>query len=247
MTDTPGFNDPAQDDDFRSLFRPAEALPEPIPEPAPIPEPEAPRAPASSSGTGRLFRSRGAQSDSDTLVALSADEAAHLRTMSLQPAASAVAVSAAAPVEAVLAPPVAELQGESPEELAAMANRRRQEPGLAPSAVYILVIGITVIAGLIDSKVSGAGLGWITGIALLLSSVYCAVRVRVSEVSVSVIAPPLAFGIAAVTVGQIGQSRAGGAVLAWVNNSFFTLADNWFWVIGTTLTCLAIAVVRSRR
>ena len=247
MTDTPGFNDPAQDDDYRSLFRPAEALPEPIPEPSPVLVPETPRAPASGAGTGRLFRSRGAQGDSDALVALSADEAAHLRTMSLQPATSAAAVAAAAPIAPVLAPQLVELQDQSPEELAPMANRRRQEPGFAPSAVYILVIGITVIAGLIDSKVSGAGLGWITGIALLVSSVYCAVRVRVSEVSVSVIAPPIAFGIAAVTVGQIGQSRAGGAMLAWVNNSFFNIADNWFWVIGTTLTCLAIAVVRSRR
>jgi hypothetical protein len=128
-----------------------------------------------------------------------------------------------------------------------MSTRRRQEAGLTPAAVYILVIGVTLIAGLIDSKVSGAGLGWITGIALLVSSVYCALRVRLSEISVCVIAPPIAFGIAAITVGQLGQSRAGGALLAWVNNSFFTLADNWFWVIGTTLTCLAIAVVRSRR
>ena len=128
-----------------------------------------------------------------------------------------------------------------------MAARRRQEPGLAPGAVYILVIGVTLIAGFIDAYLSGTGLGWITGIALLLSSIYCAVRVRRSEVSVSVIAPPIAFGLAAITVGQIGQSRAGGALLAWINNSFFSLADNWFWVIATTLICLAIAVVRSRR
>ena len=128
-----------------------------------------------------------------------------------------------------------------------MSARRRQEPGLAPGAVYILVIGVTLIAGFIDAYLSGTGLGWITGIALLIISVYCAVRVRVSQISVSVIAPPIAFGLAAITVGQIGQSRAGGALLAWINNSFFSLADNWFWVIATTLACLVIAVVRSRR
>ncbi|MDO8732308.1 MAG: hypothetical protein Q7L55_07025 [Actinomycetota bacterium] len=247
MTDTPGFNDPAQDDAYRSLFRPAKAQTEPTPEPTPIPEPEPPRAPASSSGTGRLFRSRGAEVEPDSLVALSADEAAHLRTMTLQPESSVAAVAQAAPPAPVIASAVIASPIQIPEELASMATRRRQEPGLAPSAVYILVIGVTLIAGLIDSKVSGAGLGWITGIALLLGSVYCALRVRLSEVSVSVIAPPIAFGIAAITVGQIGQSRAGGALLAWVNNSFFTLADNWFWVIGTTLVCLAIAVARARR
>lgn len=247
MTDSPGFNDPAQDDDFRALFRPAESTPEPAPEPEPIAEPEPPRAPAASSGTGRLFRSRGAEAESNTLVALSAAEAAQLRTMSIEPESVVAVVADAAPIAPVVAPVIEVQQGERAEEQADMARRQRQEPGLAPSAVYVIVIGVTLIAGLIDSKVSGAGLGWITGIALLLSSVYCAVRVRVSEVSVSVIVPPIAFGIAAITVGQIGQSRAGGALLAWVNNSFFTLADNWFWVIGTTLVCLAIAVVRSRR
>ncbi len=247
MTDEPGFNDPAQDEAYRALFRPAEPSPEPTPEPEAIVEPQAPVLPASGSGTGRLFRSRGAVAESDTLVALSAEEAAHLRTMSAPSETAVAVVPIAAPVaplpEPISAVPLSPIQ----EELADMAQRQRQEPGLKPSAVYVIVIAVTLVAGLIDSKVSGAGLGWITGIALLLSSIYCAVRVRASEVSVSVIAPPIAFGLAAITVGQIGQSRAGGALLAWVNNSFFTLADNWFWVIGTTLVCLAIAVVRSRR
>ena len=247
MTDSPGFNDPAQDDDYRALFRPAESTPEPAPTPAPAPEPEPVRAPGTSSGTGRLFRSRGAEAESDTLVALSAEEAAHLRTMSAQPESAVAAVSAPAPIVPLMEPIVAIPQDEQPEELADMSQRQRHETGLQPSAVYVIVIGVTLVAGLIDSKVSGTGLGWITGMALLISSVYCAVRVRVSEVSVSVIAPPIAFGLTVIMVGQIGQSRAGGMVLAWLNNSFFTLADNWFWVIGTTLACLAIAVVRSRR
>jgi hypothetical protein len=28
---------------------------------------------------------------------------------------------------------------------------------------------------------------------------------------------------------------------------FFTLADNWIWIIGTTLVALVIVVVRRRR
>ncbi|MDP2013855.1 MAG: hypothetical protein Q8L05_06480, partial [Actinomycetota bacterium] len=209
MTGSPGFNDPAQDDDFRALFRPAEAASEPTPPLEPTPEPEAPRLPATSSGTGRLFRSRGAAADSDTLVALSASEAAQLRTMTLQ-SESPVAVAAEAdPIAPRAAPVIVASPGQIPEELAEMAQRQRQEPGLTPSAVYVIVIGATLIAGLIDSIVSGAGLGWITGVGFLLSSIYCAVRVRASEVTVSVIAPPIAFGIAAITVGQLGQSRAG--------------------------------------
>lgn len=253
MSDSPGFDDPAQDDAFRSLFRPAEPRSEPEPEVEPVVQEPRPAA-----STGRLFRSRGAQTQSDTIVALSADEAAQLRSMSEQPARAEVAVPTAAAVAVPASTSVAAFEpsepparrtapAQTPEEVAAMSARRRQEPGLAPGAVYILVIGVTLIAGFIDAYLSGTGLGWITGIALLIISVYCAVRVRVSQISVSVIAPPIAFGLAAITVGQIGQSRAGGALLAWINNSFFSLADNWFWVIATTLACLVIAVVRSRR
>ena len=247
VTDALGFEDPAQDEAYRALFRPAEPTPELPSEPEAMAALEPLQAPADNAGTGRLFRSRGAEASSDTLVALSASDAAQLRTMSLQPQDEVAAVPQVAMAAPAAMPIVALPQGENPEEWADVAQRKRQEPGLKPSAVYVIVIGVTLLAGLIDSKVSGAGLGWLTGIALLLSSVYCATRVRVSEVSVSVIAPPIAFGLAAVTVGQLGQSRAGGALLAWLNNSFVTLADNWFWVIGTTLVCLAIAVVRSRR
>ena len=112
---------------------------------------------------------------------------------------------------------------------------------------HVLVIGATVIAGLLDSFISGTGLGWLTGIIFVISSIYCAVKVRVSDASVAVIAPPIAYGIAALTVGQLGQSRAGGAIISAFVNGFTTLSDNWFWIIGTTLAALAVVIVRSRR
>ncbi len=221
--------------------------------------------------TGRLFRSVGVESSHAALPALSRSEVAHLRTVGSDSTAampivevSALALnqpqtnqgapfegtpSAQVESEELFAAPIVSASEEvtSKTKEAQMSKSRRNEPGLNPTGVYVLVIGATVIAGFLDSFISGTGLGWLTGIVFLASSIYCAVKVRVSDASVAVIAPPIAYGIAALTVGQLGQSRAGGAVISAFVNGFTTLADNWFWILGTTLAALAIVVVRSRR
>ncbi|MSW94413.1 MAG: hypothetical protein F2923_03385 [Actinobacteria bacterium] len=278
MTDGPNISDPADDDAYSALFRPAPAPVAPAIEPEAAPkvvalEPESlpePEFTSPSADTGRLFRSRGADASSGALAALAANQVSHLRTMSAEsapvqpiaevatpapifagaPALNTTTTSESAsgsdqvfgaPIQEIFAPEV------SPKESQEMAKSRRVDPGLNPLGVYIIVIGTTLIAGFLDSFISGTGLGWLTGIALLAASVFCAIRVRVSDASVAVIAPPLAYGIAAITVGQLGQSRAGGAFISAFVNGFFTLADNWFWVISTTLIALAIVVVRARR
>jgi hypothetical protein len=242
---------------------------EPAPDPAPVLTFE-PEFTSPSADTGRLFRSRGADASSGALAALAANQVSHLRTMSAEspPVPPVAEVAAPAPVFAgapalnvngvtetatgsdqVFAAPIQETFAPeaSPKESPEMAKTRRSDPGLNPLGVYIIVIGVGLVAGFLDSFITGSGLGWLTGIALLAASVFCALKVRVSDASVAVIAPPLAYGIAAVTVGQLGQSRAGGALISAVVNGFFTLADNWFWVISTTLIALAIVVVRARR
>ncbi|MDD2817827.1 MAG: hypothetical protein PHN51_03410 [Candidatus Nanopelagicales bacterium] len=220
--------------------------------------------------TGRLFRSVGAETATTALPALSRSEAAHLRTVGAQGTAALPVIaeeiereSADAPVapadavihtsEAMFASPITsepeQVTSQRSDQMkeAPMSKSRRNDPGLNPLGVYVLVIGSTVIAGFLDSFISGTGLGWLTGIVFVVASIYCAVKVRVSDASVAVIAPPIAYGIAALTVGQLGQSRAGGAVISAFVNAFTTLADNWFWIIGTTLAALAVVVVRSRR
>ena len=260
VTDGPIISDPADDDAYSSLFRPEpiaiRAPAEPDPEPVVAfvdPQPSAvlpdPAFTSPSADTGRLFRSRGADASSGALAALPANQISDLRTMNVQ-SAPAQPVSevdtdsdraVAAPIQALSAPEA------SPKESQEMAKSRRGDPGLNPMGVYIIVIGVGLVAGFLDSFINGSGLGWLTGVAMLASAVFCALKVRVSDASVAVIAPPLAYGIAAVTVGQLGQSRAGGALISAVVNGFFTLADNWFWVISTTLIALAIVVVRARR
>jgi len=175
-------------------------------------------------------------------------EVAAVPTMSAAVIPSPTPGTASAP-DQVFAAPILDtsVAHESPKESPEMAKSRRADPGLNPLGVYIIVIGVGLVAGFLDSFITGSGLGWLTGIALLAASVFCALKVRVSDASVAVIAPPLAYGIAAVTVGQLGQSRAGGALISAAVNGFFTLADNWFWVLSTTLIALAIVVVRARR
>lgn len=251
------------DDAYRSFFRPDEpdapaaAAAPAAPLPAPVEPEAAPQFSSPSADTGRLFRSRGADAVTGALPAVSAHDAAQLRTLST--AAPAPVPAAVAPVDTpavaasagVQAPPFAPLVDPgSPtpsKEMPEMAQRRRADSGVSPLGVYLIVIGAALVFGFLDSKVGGAGLGWITGIAVLVATVYTALKVRLSDASVAVIAPPIAYGIAAITVGQLGQSRAGGTFIAAANNAFFSLADNWFWVIGVTLVALAIVVVRTRR
>ena len=263
VTDGPIISDPADDDAYSSLFRPepvavrAPAEPDPEPVVAVVdPQPAQPSAvlpdPAftsPSADTGRLFRSRGADASSGALAALPANQISDLRTMNNESAPVQPVSETDAGSDEVFAPPILEISAPeaSPKESQEMAKSRRGDPGLNPMGVYIIVIGVGLVAGFLDSFINGSGLGWLTGVAMLASAVFCALKVRVSDASVAVIAPPLAYGIAAVTVGQLGQSRAGGALISAVVNGFFTLADNWFWVISTTLIALAIVVVRARR
>jgi len=264
VTDRPIISDPADDDAYSSLFRPepviVRAAVEPEPEPAVAGvDPQAaqqsppvasdPAFTSPSADTGRLFRSRGADASSGALAALPANQVSDLRTMDNQSAPVQPVSEVDTRSDEVFAPPIQEISAPeaSPKESQEMAKSRRGDPGLNPMGVYIIVIGVGLVAGFLDSFITGSGLGWVTGIALLAASVFCALKVRVSDASVAVIAPPLAYGIAAVTVGQLGQSRAGGALISAVVNGFFALADNWFWVISTTLIALAIVVVRARR
>lgn len=112
--------------------------------------------------------------------------------------------------------------------------------------VTIVVGGAALVFGLVDALVFGPGLGWLTGIALLIASVLAALRVRLDTAPSAIFAPPLAFFVAAITVGQIGQSVASGALSRAVV-VFFLLAENWLWIIGATVAALVIVVVRTRQ
>ena len=118
--------------------------------------------------------------------------------------------------------------------------------GFRPTGAYVIVIGATLIAGLASALFLGSGTGWLTGLVLLLASALVAARIRIPDASVAVIAPPIAFFLACITVGQIGLSGTGGLV-GRVVDVFFALASGWYWVIGPAVVALAIVVWRRRR
>ncbi|MDP4714339.1 MAG: hypothetical protein NWS04_00640 [Candidatus Nanopelagicales bacterium] len=204
-------------------------------------------------GTGRLFRSLRAEGHSaETAVpALNLDEAVGLRTMTLgsgaavasAPVASAAVASApVASVPVASAPVAAESAGATPpSDLPATA-------GLRASGVWFVVLGVTVVMGFADALVTGqTGLGWLTGISLLIASIYAALVVRRADAIVAVIAPPLAFFLATVTAGQLTIPQTGSLLIREAFMIVTTLGNNAIWIFGSTLIALGIVLIRRRR
>jgi hypothetical protein len=260
------------DPDFAGLFRPedhdpsAPAPPAPaedVPQPAAAPRVETPGAePASSAppssgpvDTGRLFRSQGVAGHSEAVLALSSDHFGRLRTLERD-------TDLPAPVPRVPATPEETTDGENvqaPIDAAAAptavdglamstsAHRTRRGRTIKAGAVYLVVIGVTVLVGFANALLSDGTIGWPTGVALLISSVYAALVVRRQDDTVAFIVPPVAFLLAAITAGQVFIDSLEGSVINRAVVLFFTLAENWMWIIGSTLAALVIVLVRRRR
>jgi hypothetical protein len=118
--------------------------------------------------------------------------------------------------------------------------------GLRPTGAYTIVIGATLIAGLASALLMGTGTGWVTGLVLLIASAFVAARVRLPDAAVAVIAPPIAYFVACLTVGQIGLSGTAG-LTGRVIDVFFMLASGWYWVLGPAAVALGIVIWRRRR
>ena len=129
---------------------------------------------------------------------------------------------------------------------APVATRPHRSAGLTYSGVVVVDMAATVLAAFIEA-ILRHDIGWITGVALLASSVYSALVVRRADIWAAVVVPPLAFLVAALTAGQLTLGKSGGFVIRQGVGLFQTLALNAPWVLGTTLICLVIVLVRRRR
>ena len=252
---------PAEDEAYSAMFRPVDSVPSaPVAAPAQIREPV---------DTGRLFRTNRAETQAVAIVALGTDQGSKLRTLQVSSSELPPISTASAPLAGLLPPTSGRVapaviaitpDAQSPavrvlDEPSGRKARRSfrnsdsapRARGLRPVGVYAVVIGATLLFGLVDVFVGGAGLGLVTGLALLIASAFAALTVRAGDLAVAVIAPPIAFFLAAITIGQIGVTITGGALIGRGVSVFFTLADNWLWVIGSTLLALAIVIVRAQR
>ena len=224
----------------------------------------------------RSLRAEGDAADA-AVPALSLDQAVGLRSVSLgEPlvaaapvaaapaaapvaAASAVAVVEPSPAEDVFMPepedPAETLGTATTSEAAAQATAQaagrrgaHAAPGMKSGGIWIVVIGVTVLVAFADAIVfERAGLGWITGLALLAASIYGAFMVRPEDYLVAVIAPPIAFFIATITAGQLTLAPSGDLMLREALMIVSTLGNNAVWIFGSTLVALAIVLVRRWR
>lgn len=220
-------------------------------------EPEAPAVPVADpiADTGRIFRSQGVTGHDDAVLAIGNDR--RLRTLERRSdyepvevvvpvVAGASAAGDAASVHQVIPAPADHAPGEVP-VADVPRSRIHRSRSITAGAVYIVVIGVTVVVGFLNAWLSSGDLGWPTGLALLASSVYAALTVRREDDTAAIIIPPVAFLIAALTAGQVFVGALEGSLLNRVVVVFFTLAANWVWIIGATVAALAIVLVRRRR
>lgn len=215
---------------------------------------------------GRLFRSRGAPEREDIIVAVGSMQARRLRTL----ARADEPVVAAEPQvpEVALAPilPVA-ASGEPAPALQVMAtvaaaNRvttaksrskrprqsdQRERTGsgsLTGLGVYAVTIGVTLILAFGETLLFGGEPGIITGIGLLVVSIFAAFTVRTYDGIHAIFAPAIAFLIVSLTAGQVGITATGITGRAVV--VFFLLGANWIWILGSTASALVIVALRRR-
>jgi hypothetical protein len=235
----PPADPPATDADGGSVA--GDEFGEPAVEPAPAAAPG-----DSAADTGRLFRSQGVVGHEVAVLALASDHGGRLRTLAREGGDSSASAGspAGSPVEA----------GDDPDIEAGKTRVRRERRtagsragGISAGAVYIIVFGLTLAVAFVNAWLASGTLGWPTGVALVVASVYCALRVRREDDVVAMITPPLAFFVAAITAGQLLLGAQAGSTINRAQKVFFTLADNWYWIIGATLAAVIIVLVRRRR
>lgn len=212
-------------------------------------------------GTGRLFRSLHAQGAGDAIVALDPADLVTLRSVSLRgddplagpdpqwdpdfehlfaPADSdadpKVTVETAEP--APEPPPLDDPEVQSTPAQAA-------HTGIPAWAAVLTVFGATILIGIADVVVTG-NLGWLTGIALVVSAGYAAATVRPADGYWVIVSAPLAFLATTVTVGQV-TITGGGFLVRQGLLIPFTLGRNAVWIILATAVAAVIVGIRRRR
>ncbi len=126
------------------------------------------------------------------------------------------------------------------------ALRTAPEPaGLTYNGAAVVILAATVLVGFIDAILNHK-LGWLTGLALIASSIYAALNVRLPDAWAPAILAPLGFMAATLTAGQLTRGSSGSWLVREGYMIFRSLAVNAPWIIGATVICAAIAFWRKR-
>jgi hypothetical protein len=118
--------------------------------------------------------------------------------------------------------------------------------GLGAATVVVLVLVVTLVAGLL-SAASGRGFGIAFNLVYLIVTVYAALRVHVQDRWVAVVAPPLLYALTLVVAGFVDSEETSHTLQRVIENTFVNLSFGGLWLLGATATALVIALVRGRR
>jgi len=153
-------------------------------------------------------------------------------------------VDAAVPMNVALAASTAVAADDSPslnERIVAFIPT--ESDGLTWSrAALIMVLG-TVLAAFVEALLRHS-IGSLTGIVLVILTIFCAIRLRREDIWAAVIMPPLAFLAAIVTAGQLTMNRSGSFLSRQALNIVTVLALNAPWILGATAIGLVIVLIR---
>ena len=205
-------------EEYEALFRPEEPAAEPVV--------------AQITETGRVFKSQGVHGNEEALLALPTSRASKLRTL-----------------ERVNSPAL-EQSGQIPSPKSSRHERaRRSRRGVVFGAlnalwIYGITVGATLIFGLADVLIFGGEPGALAGFGLFAVSVFASLAVRSQDDSQAIFAPAIAFFVMAMTVGQINVTDT--SLMNRFVTVFFTLGNNWLWVIGSTIAALGVVAFRRR-
>jgi len=128
----------------------------------------------------------------------------------------------------------------------ASLNPAAHRAGLTYSGAAVVILAATVLVGFIDALLNHH-LGWLTGIALVASTIYAALNVRLSDVWAPAILAPLGFLVATLTAGQLTLGSSGSWFVREGYMIFRSLAINAPWIIGATVIGAGIALWRRRQ
>ena len=165
----------------------------------------------------------------------------------LPPASSGEPAPALAIMAGATRTPAPPTRAAPPRTTARPGREARERPGsgsLTALGVYAVTIGVTVILAFGETLFFGGEPGIITGIGLLLVSIFAAFTVRTYDGIHAIFAPAIAFFVASITAGQVGVTTTGMTGRAVV--VFFLLGGNWMWIVGSTVAALVIVALRRR-
>ena len=123
-------------------------------------------------------------------------------------------------------------------------SQRASSGSLTGLGVYAVTIGVTLILAFGETLVFGGEPGVITGIGLLVVSIFAAFAVHTYDGIHAIFAPSIAFFVVTLTAGQVGINATGLTSRAVV--VFFLLGGNWIWIVGSTAAALVIVALRRR-